>query len=268
MRNLLFYFIAPLFLLSCAKDLDNFKSPDQVVTRGEAESSCEVFHSYSIDESTSVIPNLKPLEEFCEVDLLSIGSSSELQKKITICYNERGGSCLTIENIIPDRNQSIKNEGIHTMSFCDGEASLTTFSGVTETSQAELDQEIFIEFVKGIVYTQEEKDSSILVLINEAVAEGATVETDENYVIISQVDTDGNITKTTIDKVNNIILYTETLDKDGNLISKSVFKYTCADDHIVPDLIVTIDVNKTKVCDDKYIKKKVEKFSNHEISVR
>lgn len=270
-KTLILSVLAFLCLFSCSKEIeDNNYGSDATINH--RSSDCKVSYSFNVNKKTQLQAYGKPLEDFCQVDLFSITPSSNVTKQYDMCYNKSGNSCLQITNLSNDKavgkgTEKANPDDIKTMSLCNGQATMTTVRGETETVTTEMDNSFFESFLQGIIYTQEQRDSIVTQSIQDAEQNGIRTQVTDKTITLTEVNEDGTTTITYIDRENNIPLYTETKDANGEVVSRSTFKYICVGGYIVPDIIINVDVKETAACLDKYTVKTTEQFTDHSINL-
>ncbi len=275
MKNYVLALLPFLLLISCSDEFSTVGTDDRTATMrsssfNETDERCDVFYSFTTEESTTTESIGKSFEDYCQVDLLVVNEASFTKQAISICYGDRNTSCMVVDELESrnGRRTSPQPDAIKRTEYCEGVTTFTTYDGETQSMTTTMDKAMFSMMIQNFIQTDEQRDSTIQTMIYEAEQEGAEIIEDEYSVAITQKLPNGETIRTVIDKENNVILYTETFDKDGKLIRRSTFEYLCFNGFIVPDFISTIRVVTTKVCDDRYLEKNLVKFSDYTIDIK
>ncbi len=229
-------------------------------------------------ETNLKVKTENPNEEVCELDLLHyIGFYEKYTLKT--CLNEIGESCFSIkydldwrDNLIdsdPIRNKDLNRQTSEYLDrpkrivVCDNTITYTTQSGETNSYSVDSSTSFLSGMDLGIYQNPVSIDSLESLIFSNNPGE---VQVLENYYLISNLNIDGNVVNTYIDKLSGMIRYTETIGPDGELLDKTIHEYVCVGGKLFPKLLIDIVKEITPHCNTEIWAMQTTLFTNHQIN--
>jgi len=257
-------------LIACTKDSDDLSEDFGPRTSTSSRSSDNLRISYDMDTSQDIKPTKGEIKDLCALDIKILNVPS-ISSTVNTTIGPGGEACMEIIDKPRGRGTkgSKENRGGETVTkYCDGILTFTDTDGTVSTIESQVDLSFFESIYKSYYYTKEQKDNEMNIMIQDAKNNGATVSQKGNALTITEVDADGNTHTTIYDIENHVMVESSTVDKNGNIISKTSLGYKCTQDgKIVPDFIVSYNYKNDLLCSDPVYSVEQVQFNNFKITL-
>lgn len=257
-------------LIACSKDSDGLDEDFSSKPKTSLRSSNQLEISYEMNTSQNIKPTTGTIQDLCAMDIkiLTVPSSTST---VTTTLGPEGQACIRIVDFVQDRyGREIKGGSNKktTTEYCGGRLVFTDTDGSVTHVETEVDINIFKTIYESYYYTETQKDSAMNVMILEAKNDGAKVTKKGNALTITSVDADGNTETIVYDIKNHVVVASSTVDKEGNLITKTSLGYKCnADGKIVPDFVINYNYKDNMICSDPVFTVEQVQFDNFRVTL-
>lgn len=258
-------------LIACTKDTDSFSLDPSATKSTTARGTSELSISYDMSSSQNIEPTSGSIKDLCALDVKIIYIPSSTTS-VTTTLGPDGQACLKMVETIQDKDRGKRggkdDKNTTVTEYCNGVLVFTDTDGTTTTVETVIDVTMFKTIYESYYYTETQKDSVMNLMILEAEKSGAKVKKNGNALTITEIDAEGNTVTTVYDIKNHVVVATSTVDKDGNIISKTTLGYKCTPDgKIIPDFVISYNYKDNMICSDPIYTVEQVQFENFQITL-